>query len=147
MNWRIQAALELMGSGMRYRALTSEPTDEYNCIAWAMDDVQNFWWPSGKGYWPGRRKGQDLAPTLDVFRAAFATRGYSSCSDATLEHGVQKVALYGIGSAIMHAARQLPSGYWTSKLGHHADIEHELQQIEGQQYGYVVAYMSRLLTP
>lgn len=143
MSWQLQASFELMRAGMCCRAVTSAATDEYNCIAWAMDDQSHFWWPSGAGYWPGRRKGQSFQPTLEVFHAAFATRGYSPCVGPALEPGMQKVALYAKGTEITHAARQLASGFWTSKLGSNVDVEHELQQIEGPTYGVVVDYLSR----
>jgi hypothetical protein len=147
MDWQIQARIDLMRHGMHCRAITSVATDEYNCIAWAMDDQSNFWWPNGSGFWPGRLKGQAFAPTLAVFHAAFATRGYSPCVDSTLEPGFEKVALYAKGLEITHAARQLASGFWTSKLGRHVDVEHELGQIEGPAYGTVIAYLSRPRPP
>ena len=42
-----------------------------------------------------------------------------------------------------HAARQLPSGRWTSKLGFLEDIEHALHDLEGTEYGAVVLVMKR----
>lgn len=42
-----------------------------------------------------------------------------------------------------HAARQLHSGAWTSKLGNAEDIEHELHALEGEIYGTVVVIMNR----
>jgi hypothetical protein len=43
----------------------------------------------------------------------------------------------------LHAARQLPSGRWTSKLGELEDIEHGLRDLEGDAYGTVVLIMKR----
>lgn len=42
-----------------------------------------------------------------------------------------------------HAARQLPDGWWTSKLGRQIDIEHELSAIEGPAYGKVAILLAR----
>jgi hypothetical protein len=42
-----------------------------------------------------------------------------------------------------HAARQLTSGAWTSKLGNAADIEHELRALEGEIYGVVALILKR----
>src|ERR1700722_18075384 len=131
MTWQMQASIALRQRGMNHRAVTSPPTDVYNCIAWALGDQPNNWWPNGKGFWPGLKKGQELPPTLEVFFEAFATRGYGSCASPALEAGFEKVALYAKGSEITHAARQLASGHWSSKLGPYVDIEHELEQIEG----------------
>lgn len=42
-----------------------------------------------------------------------------------------------------HAARQLASGRWTSKLGKLEDIDHALHDLEGMLYGAVVLFMKR----
>jgi len=53
------------------------------------------------------------------------------------------VAVFGIGAELTHAARQLDDGTWTSKLGSLEDITHELQALEGADYGHVVLFMKR----
>jgi len=45
----------------------------------------------------------------------------------------------------LHAARQLPEGRWTSKLGELEDIEHALHDLTGTVYGSVVLVMKRAL--
>ena len=74
------------------------------------------------------------------------------CADGTLEAGFEKVALYASASGnVTHAARQMPSGAWTSKLGVMEDIEHAtLSGLEddGTQpdgYGRVVQFLTRPL--
>jgi hypothetical protein len=43
-----------------------------------------------------------------------------------------------------HAARQLPDGTWTSKLGKDVDIEHDYpDDVAGGVYGEVVVLMQR----
>ena len=42
-----------------------------------------------------------------------------------------------------HAARQMPSGRWTSKLGFREDIEHDLHAVSGDLYGTVVLLLKR----
>jgi hypothetical protein len=43
-----------------------------------------------------------------------------------------------------HAARQLPSGKWTSKLGTWEDIEHDsVEAVGGGAYGELVARLFR----
>lgn len=45
-----------------------------------------------------------------------------------------------------HAARQLPNGLWTSKLGQLEDITHATPQvIAGSDYGEVMQFMKRPL--
>jgi hypothetical protein len=44
-----------------------------------------------------------------------------------------------------HAARQLPSGRWISKLGPSEGIEHRLHDLTGMVYGALVLGMKRLV--
>ncbi len=82
--------------------------------------------------------------TLDAFRLAFATLGYSACDDEDSEPGFEKIALFANDLGVpKHAARQLPTGRWTSKLGKMEDIEHGLHDLEGALYGSVVLLMKR----
>lgn len=120
---------------------TSQHTPEYNCIAWAAGDDDRWWWPSPESYWP---PGVPEEATLECFVLAFATRGYEPCADGALEPGVEKVALYADEAGVpTHAARQLPTGRWTSKLGTEVDIEHTLPGLEGPVYGKVAAFLRR----
>lgn len=126
---------------------TSDYDPVYNCIAWAADDTEQRWWPSGRpsDFWP---PDAPLEETLDAFIAAYGTRGYIPCDDSTLEEGFEKIALYGrvLTGRVSptHAARQLPNGHWTSKLGDHEDVEHETpERVECPTYGVVVGFMKR----
>ena len=67
--------------------------------------------------------------------------------DAKLEQGIEKIALFGkgdFGSEIpAHAALQLESGQWTSKLGTFEDINHTiLEAVAGPVYGRVICYLA-----
>ena len=88
--------------------------------------------------------GAPMEDSLDAFVAAFGTLGYERCSDGALEEGFERIALYGLSNSITHAARQLNTGLWTSKLGKLEDIEHSTSsELEGTDYGSVVQYMRR----
>jgi hypothetical protein len=51
---------------------------------------------------------------------------------------------YGSSFLYTHAARQLPNGKWTSKLGKGEDIEHDTpDDVSGGIYGEVVEIMRR----
>jgi hypothetical protein len=121
--------------------VTSEDTCGYNCIAWAADDTDNWWWPSIDSYWPN----DALDDTIDVFELAFMDElGYEPCRSGELEPGYEKVAIYAIGGRTKHMARQLENGTWTSKLGEGWDIEHfTLEGVETNDYGKVVKFMRR----
>ena len=127
---------------------TSPATHRYNCIAWAAGETRRKWWPdpANIGYWP---KGAPRKETLDAFVLAYKTLGYSVCEDGSLEPGFQKIALftkrYLSGTRPTHAALQLPSGRWTSKLGDLEDIDHvNLDALRGPAYGAVACYLKRL---
>ncbi len=135
----------LIGTGYQ---VTSPQDDTYNCIAWAAGDTTQWWWPGepaapdNSPYWPS---GVPRLETLKAFREAFATLGYTVCDDDRLEAGFEKIAVFALLGAPKHAARQLPSGRWTSKLGEWEDIEHALHDLTGMVYGSVALVMKRPL--
>ncbi len=122
--------------------LTSPEDWRYNCIAWAATDSEAWWWPdpSGGDRWPD---GVPRVETLEAFTAAFATLGFVPTSSSEFAAGFERVALYAIGGKPTHAARQLPSGRWTSKLGSGFDIEHDLAGLEGSIYGAISLLLER----
>jgi hypothetical protein len=124
----------------------SPRTTDYNCIGWAAGDNQHWWWPGGR-YWPTGLRADDSIP---AFVAAFAAQGYEPSDSAALETGFEKIALYvDERERVTHAARQLPDGCWTSKLGPQWDINHTLEGVCGQPpaYGRVAQILRRLLPP
>lgn len=120
----------------------------YNCIAFAVGDLTQFWddigLPKGvrvKGYyWPD---GALSADTLDGWMSVFAIHGYSETDDSRLEPDYEKVAIYASAEGPEHVARQKASGIWVSKMGKGVDIEHTLEALEGEFYGKVVRIMRR----
>jgi hypothetical protein len=126
--------------------VTSPADRKNNCIAWAANGASDWWWPEGKApdaIWPGSAARE---VTLSAFTAAFLTIGYVVGGDESLEPGFEKVALFADAAGMpTHAARQLPAGAWTSKLGNAEDIEHELRALEGEIYGAVVLILKRPL--
>lgn len=94
-----------------------------------------------------RPEGAPPEDTLDGWTAAFATLGYRPCESADAEPDVEKVAIYGTPELPLHTARQLPPGRWTSKLGPREDIEHDLDGLEGDEYGRVLRLLSRPAAP
>ena len=118
--------------------ITSPAAPHYNCIAWSVHDDTTWWWPDPFGlyYWP---ESVPRLETLAAFIAAYGTRGYELCDNGSLETGFEKVAIYvDTDGTPTHAARQLASGHWTSKLGRQEDIEHlTLAGLTGTTYGHV----------
>lgn len=123
--------------------LTSPPAPEYNCIAWAADDMDHRWEDVGdEWYWPAAaviRNG-----TMSSLIEAFQLLGYEVCESSDLEAGYQKIALYGSDDAWRHAAKQLHDGRWSSKCGFFDDIAHgRLSDVSCDAYGEAYCFMKR----
>lgn len=126
---------------------SSEQTDHYNCLAYAANDEGNWWGGGPNDYWP---HGVPYGRSAEDLIAAYATRGYSECSHGRLEVRYEKIAIYVHPDTkkANHAAKQLPFGRWTSKLGELEDIEHAtLAQLESgahlETYGFAVRFVRR----
>jgi len=128
--------------------ITSPMRNGYDCIAWAVGDTTRWWCPFGMrgvSYWP---RGVPREQTVDAYVMALATCGFARCNDGRLENGIEKIALFATreeGELVpQHAARQLESGEWTSKLGRLEDISHdEAECVGGPLYGGIICYLSR----
>ena len=123
--------------------ITGHATRKYNCIAWAAEDTSQWWWPEPSGYWPD---GVAEELTLAAFVQAFGALGYVPCDSPILERRSVRVASYVKNGVPTHAARQLPNGRWTSKLGPSERIEHDFDALEGNglhEYGQITQIMSR----
>jgi hypothetical protein len=139
----IEAAFPNLRRG-EYRK-TSENTVSYNCIAHAAEVSDWWWWPAeGPGiFWPPEAPQEE---TIESFIQAYAVMGYQVCSSQCREPepGFQKIALYIDEDGIpTHAARQLATGEWSSKLGRAEDIAHRtleaLESGEDKTLGYGLA--------
>jgi hypothetical protein len=126
---------------------TSLRDTRYNCIAWAAENNSRWWWPDnfGIGYWPPNVPREE---SIDAFMKAYETLGYKLCYNESLEPGLDKIAIYGIRYSTKvvptHAARQMESGEWTSKVGPFEDISHKtLDAVNGPVYGEMICCMSR----
>jgi hypothetical protein len=118
--------------------ITSQPTPNYNCIAWAAGDDSYWWWPGS--FWP---KDIPAKVTRVAFIKAFGERGFQQCDNPDLQDDYEKVCLYEKMGRPTHAARQLVDGTWTSKLGTMHDISHELRGLSGLRYGHPAVYLRR----
>ncbi len=122
-------------------SIESPQTINYNCIAWTVGDTTRCWWPDNVYFWPSPPPRE---VTVDTLVNMFERFGYSVCGDAEYEDGFEKIAIYADpNEEPTHAARQLPSGRWTSKLGRFVDIEHTIDGLDGSAYGSVAVIMRR----
>ncbi len=97
----------------------------------------------GVSVWP-QGATEDLR--VQTFINAFKSLGYDVCDNDEYEVDKEKVALYAYPESeeCTHAARQLDSGIWTSKLGPSFDISHSTPYtIQGRIYGMVCCILCR----
>ena len=141
--------LRLPGLESSSYEVTSDATDHYNCVAWALGE-DDRWWSHNLGddyFWPDEAPRRESA---DAYRAMFALFGFEACENGGLERDVEKIAIFAGEGRFTHVARQLRSGRWTSKLGEDCDIEHDLNDLTRRRtpfpqyrYGEIVAFMRR----
>ncbi len=140
---KIRAAFPRLKRATFY--VTSPSTTIYNCVAWAASDSRRWWWPSAGYYWPA---GVPQRVDLAAFVALFEYLGFQRCANGDLEANNDKIALFvDAHGAPTHAARQLPNGRWTSKLGNDEDIDHTIYGLEAGAYGSVAQFMKRKTPP
>jgi hypothetical protein len=130
---------------------TSEATFDYNCFAFALHD-QDDWYsplPICGYYWPANKLPRNTAlPTMiELYRYE---GGFEPCENGEHQEGFEKIALFvNQAGNVTHAARQVDSKTWTSKLGSLADIEHVLlgsledAGIGSDDYGRVAQFLKR----
>jgi len=122
----------------------SDQTRQYSCIAFAIGDCRNWWWPvdDPNAHWPANLP---FEVTVENFVDAFSQTGYAFCSGTHREKGFQKIAIYADWAGTpTHAARQHWNGQWCSKIGRNVDITHPSPgHLEGDLYGVIVVVMKR----
>lgn len=125
----------------------SPKTKEYNCIAFALG-IQDKWIDpetqepliGTKPYWPSLIS-RDRS--LNAFIKLFESYGFQKCEHSAIEEEYLKIAIYIKESKVTHAARQLDTGMWVSKLGMSVDCIHSLPAINNGIYGVVGQYMKK----
>lgn len=123
--------------------IVDQPSEQYNCIAFAAGDTGKWWWPDSINYWPAWAT---LDQKIESLREAFAGLGYEQCNNSEAESGYQKVALYEDQGMAQHVALQMPNGRWRSKMGQGPVIEHDSpESLSGGMYGAVHYFMRRPL--
>jgi hypothetical protein len=123
--------------------ITSPYAEDYNCIAWAAGDTSAWWWPDSMNqyYWPPT---VPRMVTLESFINAYETLGYKTCNRAGYEEGFEKISIYvDSNGKPTHAARQIETGRWISKLGKSEDIVHDFEGVSDSSYGAVAVIMKR----
>jgi len=137
--------LELCPQAVGKFRKTSPRDRRYNCLAWSVGDTTRPWVPGGDPVttrWPpGAPRHLDLNSVV----ASYASLGFERDSEPVLTEGFDRVALFvDHDGDVIHAALQLASGRWTSKMGEWEDIEHDdLAALEGGEYGQVAAVLRR----
>ena len=128
---------------VNYR-VTSQATENYNCVAWALKQEDVVWWPDP--WEPPLYRWPDDIPrsdTLPSFLAFFKALNFTECGSSTHEEGFIKIAIYTNDNCVTHVARLCSNGKWTSKLGGDEDIEHTLEELVGPWSGQPICYLKK----
>jgi len=120
-------------------SITSSDDVCYNCIAWVAHDTSQQWWPRSGYYWPR----EPIYESVNEFIEVFGRMGYKECNDGNYEEGYEKIAIYVLDNVVTHMARQLDRDTWTSKIGDYEDILHNLNGLDGSEYGIEKYFMKR----
>lgn len=121
----------------------SDPSDAYNCLAWAVHNQDFNIWPDPELFcsWPVDMTREE---TIDNVVTFCERLGYKRCQGPLLEDGIEKIVIYQNSAGPTHASRQLPNGEWASKLGPLIDVIHtDPFALYGTNYGYAALYMQR----
>lgn len=114
-------------------AYTSLKTEDYNCMAWAVENTED-WIQFDGGY--------DCK--IETYINYFSSLGFTITEDVSYTNGIIKICLYAENNEFRHVARQLPNGRWTSKMGDWEDIEHETPDVLiGNFYGSKLIFMEK----
>ena len=121
--------------------IVDQPSDKYNCIAYAAGDTGKWWDHNEPHYWPDHAaRSGSIASLKDVF----AGLGFEQCCDGRAEDGYLKVALYEQNGEWEHAAAETRNGKWRSKMGKGPVIEHRNpDSLSGGPYGQATIIMRR----
>ncbi|MFN0165785.1 MAG: hypothetical protein ACKV22_05075 [Bryobacteraceae bacterium] len=120
---------------------TSPEDFEYNCLAFVLGDLRNWWEPPGLfgHYWPD---GFSADVTVDTAVSILKLHGYIDEVAIGTTPDVEAVAVYAEGSEWTHFAK-FSHNMWFSKLGGGKDISHErLESLEGY-FGKVVRVLAK----
>lgn len=139
--WAMQLFPGLAGQARK----TSNHTQTYNCLAWALGLTRPWYSPLPVPgyYWP---QGVPREWSVTTARQVLALGGYTEeTTNRDFESGCEKVAIYAFSDGrLQHFARQLPNGKWTSKLGGGIDIEHDtLEGLHGAEYGAATVILKK----
>jgi hypothetical protein len=105
--------------------VTSEPTDQYNCVAWVERDFAHWWQPEFD--WPNDLQCPPPGePDLPCYVSLFRRWGFEPCETDDFEPGFLKIAIYSKDGFFHHVAKQVPPiRWWSSKVGAAHDFKHE----------------------
>lgn len=140
----------------RFFKPTSEKTNKYNCIAWAMR-LTDRWVDIVKTaghWWPNYEEGRQYTQSKEELIEAFEMMKFTKCNNILKETLYDKVALYynPKTGCWTHAARVINEKEFHSKLGALWDIHHSSNgnilynsnpHVTWNGYGVIFQYMKR----
>jgi hypothetical protein len=123
-------------------AAVSDEDFNYNCLAFVLGDIKNWWEPPGEFgfYWP---PGFAADVTVNTAAEIVKLHGYTVEAALDITPLTESIAIFAKDQEWTHFARYA-GDRWVSKLGEDHDISHtSLDILEGDLYGRVVRILSR----
>lgn len=121
--------------------ITSPETAQYNCVAWALGDSENWWEADDDYQWLDNI---EYSQSLLAVKSLFENFKFEISDNDSLEKGFEKIALFSDDNLnCTHVAKQLSDELWSSKLGISYDISHKINALENGIYGQVVLILKR----
>jgi hypothetical protein len=120
----------------------SDEDFNFNCLAYALGDHQQWWEPpKGLGnYWP---EGFPDDVTVRTVESIIRVHGFTVEIEVTSMPEASAIAIYAQGEEWTHFAI-FKNGNWSSKLGDGHDVMRvNLEDLEGSLYGSVIKVLSR----
>lgn len=120
---------EFPNSSIEPFEITSPETEEYNCIAWVLDNRSIWIEPDDSTTWLQNIPNDYLLPSVVKY---FEKQGFEICQKIDYSKDKTLLALFSKdGIEFSHVAKQLNENYWTRKLGFSFDVKHTIFAMEG----------------
>ena len=132
-------------NGINFKIIQQD-NEDYNCIAHSLGYNHITIWPISKRFWVWD-KTLPYINTINNFVSLYRKFNYEICEDSSWEFEYDKIALYisvlSGRNTVSHAAKQIDSYWWSSKIGGDELFEHTLEAIENKNVGTKYVFLKR----
>ena len=132
-------------NGINFKIVEQDDIN-FNCIAHSLGIRNMSIWPAKLELWVWD-KSLPYINTINNFVNLYRKFNYEICEDSSWEPDYDKIALYisilSCRNTVSHAAKQIDSYWWSSKMGGDELFEHDLEAIENKNVGTKYVFLKR----